>query len=95
MTEPVQLLLEDGCLDAGQQQLLLAELSEVEEVDVDLYAAAASPSENVLLEQVESRLFYVNHEIGGSDLAEREESCRSLAGELVESALSEEFLYGL
>ena len=41
--DPVEFLPQDGRVDAGEEEFLLAESSEVEEVDVDLEAVLAAP----------------------------------------------------
>ena len=88
-SDPVKLLLEDSRIDAGEKQLLLAESSEVKEVDVDLEAVHAAPCKDVFLEHIKSRLFDIHDHIDCRDLSERSESGRDVAEELLNLPLAE------
>ena len=77
--KPVEFLLDYSCCDAGQKQFLLAELSEVKEVDVDFYALLSAPGEDVFLEDIEAGLLDIDDHIDGRNLAQRQDSCRDVA----------------
>ena len=88
--DPVKLLLEDSGVYAGEQELLLTESSEIEEIDVDLEAVCASPCEDVFLEQVKARLFYIDDYIDGGYLPERTETGGYVAQEFLDLPFAED-----
>jgi polyribonucleotide nucleotidyltransferase len=62
-TEPVEFLLDDGSLDAGQQKFILGDFSEIEKVYVDFQPYLLSPGEYVILKFIKVRLFYIYYHI--------------------------------
>ena len=88
--EPVEFLLYDSRRDAGQKQFLLAELSEVKEVDVDLYALLSAPGKDVFLEDIKTGLLDIDDHIDGRNLAQRQDSGRDVADIFLYLPLAEE-----
>jgi len=78
--DPVELLLQKGVGDAGEQKFVLTQTAEVEEVEVQLHACRPSPCEDVFLQLVETGLLDVYHHIRRLDLRYRNQPCGYVAG---------------
>ena len=91
-TDPVQFLLDDGSLDAGDEELCLVQLSEVEEVYVEFDSCGASPCEDVCPELVKTRFFYVHHDVDCGYFAHLQQTSGHAADELADLSFPENML---